>query len=250
MYTIFELNEKSLDDLKLIATEMGIDDENKNRTDLIYAIIDHEVDHPDIKKGTKSKKKQKSVKAQKDNNSPAEPIVAGTEQKPQNEAVAEPELTNPDEKQGKRSRRPRISKNAESAPTETQTASEETHINNKVEEPVQEPVVETPAEVAAIEKAEEEQARMLETERPFREQGNRKQKRKRIQEAPNPANAEEPAEKPEAVEATEPVQNAEQEEHHRPNREQHEQQRDQQREQQPEKRELTIWFVWKSCSPA
>ena len=59
MYTIFELNEKSLDDLKLIATEMGIDDENKNRTDLIYAIIDHEVDHPDIRKGAKSKKKQK-----------------------------------------------------------------------------------------------------------------------------------------------------------------------------------------------
>ena len=29
MYNIFELNEKSLDDLKIIATEMGIDDENR-----------------------------------------------------------------------------------------------------------------------------------------------------------------------------------------------------------------------------
>jgi len=99
--------------------------------------------------------------------------------------------------------------------------------------------METPAEVAAIEKAEEEQARKQETERPFREQGNRKQKRKRTQEAPAPADTEEPAEaKPEVVEVTEPVQNAEQEELRRPNREQYESQREQQREQQPEKREF------------
>ena len=31
MYNIFELNEKSLNDLKIIATEMGIDDENRDR---------------------------------------------------------------------------------------------------------------------------------------------------------------------------------------------------------------------------
>ena len=245
MYTIFELNEKSLDDLKLIATEMGIDDENKNRTDLIYAIIDHEVDHPDIRKGAKSKKKQKSQKVQKDNTAPAEPVVTETDQKPQDETAVEPEPQKRDEKTGKRGRRPRISKNAEGAPAETQTVAEETLINiNKVEEPVQEPAVETPAEVAAIEKAEEEQARMKETERPVHEQGNRKQKRKRTQEAPAPASAEEPAEtkpetKPEAVvEATEPVQNAEQEENHRPNREQYEPRREQQPEQQPEKREF------------
>ena len=65
MYNIFELNEKSLDDLKIIATEMGIDDENRDRTQLIYDIIDHQVDHPDIKKApTKQKnKKQKGPKA-------------------------------------------------------------------------------------------------------------------------------------------------------------------------------------------
>ena len=56
MYNIFELNEKSLDDLKIIATEMGIDDENRDRTQLIYDIIDHQVDHPDIKKTAKPKK--------------------------------------------------------------------------------------------------------------------------------------------------------------------------------------------------
>ncbi len=56
MYNIFELNEKSLDDLKIIATEMGIDDENRDRTQLIYDIIDHQVDHPDIKKTATTKK--------------------------------------------------------------------------------------------------------------------------------------------------------------------------------------------------
>ena len=66
MYNIFELNEKSLDDLKIIATEMGIDDENRDRTQLIYDIIDHQVDHPDIKKNAKPKKqKQKAAKAEK-----------------------------------------------------------------------------------------------------------------------------------------------------------------------------------------
>ena len=80
MYNIFELNEKSLDDLKIIATEMGIDDENRDRTQLIYDIIDHQVDHPDIKKTAKPKKqKTKAPKAEKNEPketvSPEKPIV-------------------------------------------------------------------------------------------------------------------------------------------------------------------------------
>ena len=74
MYSIFELNEKSLDDLKMIATEMGIDDENRDRTQLIYDIIDHQVDHPDIKKATKTKsKKQKAQNNEKPETKP-EPV--------------------------------------------------------------------------------------------------------------------------------------------------------------------------------
>ena len=46
MYNIFELNDKSLEDLKVIAIEMGIDDEGMDRSTLIYAIIDHQSDHP------------------------------------------------------------------------------------------------------------------------------------------------------------------------------------------------------------
>ena len=64
MYNIFELQEKSLDDLKIIATELGIDDENRDRMQLIYDIIDHQVDHTDIKKTEKPKKaKQKEPKS-------------------------------------------------------------------------------------------------------------------------------------------------------------------------------------------
>ena len=66
MYNIFDLQEKPLDDLKIIATEMGIDDENLDRSQLIYEIIDHQADHPDIKKAEKQKKqKQKAPKADK-----------------------------------------------------------------------------------------------------------------------------------------------------------------------------------------
>ena len=74
MYNIFELNEKSLDDLKIIATEMGIDDENRDRTQLIYDIIDHQVDHPDIKKAL-SNKRTKSKKAQKQINPSLKPSL-------------------------------------------------------------------------------------------------------------------------------------------------------------------------------
>jgi transcription termination factor Rho len=124
MYNIFELNEKSLDDLKIIATEMGIDDENRDRTQLIYDIIDHQVDHPDIKKAAKPKKqKQKAPKADKPEPKPKEapavekpePVEAKKEPK---EPVKEPAEANAP--QAKRGRRPRISKEAEAAVNEWQ----------------------------------------------------------------------------------------------------------------------------------
>src|SRR5574344_53449 len=50
MYNKFELNEKSLEELKVIAIEMGIDDEKKTKPQLVYDIIDYQVDHPEINK--------------------------------------------------------------------------------------------------------------------------------------------------------------------------------------------------------
>ena len=111
MYNIVELNEKSLDDLKIIATEMGIDDENRDRTQLIYDIIDHQVDHPDIKKAPKPKK-QKTKAA---NTEKSEPKEAAPTEKPIVEEKKEPEREpiEGNAAQGKRSKRPRISKETE-----------------------------------------------------------------------------------------------------------------------------------------
>jgi len=247
MYTIFELNEKSLDDLKLIATEMGIDDEDKDRTQLIYAIIDHEVDHPDIKKGAKTKKKQKPQKSEKPQQPAkepeAEPVATEPTQEPKEQRAAEPEAPKNNEPQGKRGRRPRLSKNVETAPVETQLEIE-TPIINKAEEPI----IETPAEVVAIEQAEESRQQQ-EMERPFREQGNRKQKRKRLQENKVEATEEptEPEASTEVVESAEPTLNTQQEEQRPFNgnnnnyREQHQQQREH-FEKQPRRDDLLAKF--------
>ena len=129
MYNIFELNEKSLDDLKIIATEMGIDDENRDRTQLIYDIIDHQVDHPDIKKSTKPKnKKQKNdMPEPKQAPAPEAPKEAPAKEekhvekpaKKKSKTVTETkeapkEAPKQNEQQPtKRAKRPRISKNVE-----------------------------------------------------------------------------------------------------------------------------------------
>ena len=133
MYNIFELNEKSLDDLKLIATEMGIDDENRDRTQLIYDIIDHQVDHPDIKKAAKAKKqKQKAPKAEK--NEKTEPKEKPVAEKPVEvkpvEVKPEPAKEPAETQKAKRERRPRINKEAE-APTTTPQISNEDQVNPK-----------------------------------------------------------------------------------------------------------------------
>jgi transcription termination factor Rho len=193
MYNIFELNEKSLDDLKIIATEMGIDDENRDRTQLIYDIIDHQVDHPDIKKATKPKKqKQKAPKADKPEPKPKEapavekpePVEAKKEPK---EPVKEPAEANAP--QVKRSKRPRISKEAEAAVSEWQknngiqfAQAPETKKGEKTAQSVaEEPVI---APKAAAEDLNPSPIKGEETEqKPAREKKeNPKQKRKRIRE--------------------------------------------------------------------
>ena len=199
MYNIFELNEKSLDDLKIIATEMGIDDENRDRTQLIYDIIDHQVDHPDIKKTAKPKKqKQKAAKANK-----PEPQETPVAEKPV-EAQKEPVKETTEAQQTKRGRRPRISKEAEanvnewlknngvqaSVVPEPKKAEE-----SKAEEPVAAPAVaeEAPAE-----------------QHPLREmKENLKQKRKRKHEN---AAEDTPAQEAQAVKEEKPAEKPVQEE--------------------------------------
>ena len=179
MYNIFELNEKSLDDLKIIATEMGIDDENRDRTQLIYDIIDHQVDHPDIKKTAKPKKqKTKAPKAEKN-----EPKESTSTETPKVEEKKEPvrEAVEGNAPQGKRSKRPRISKEAETNVSEWQrnNAMQPEHISAPKKERTEEPI-----NPAAEEPTMEPKAQVVEepTEpKPVREK-KEKQKRKRIHE--------------------------------------------------------------------
>ena len=202
MYNIFELNEKSLDDLKIIATEMGIDDENRDRTQLIYDIIDHQVDHPDIKKTPKQKKqKQKAPKADKPEVEAKEtPVVEKPEPvEEKKEPVKEPERASAEGQapQGKRGKRPRINKETEANVSEWQknnTIQPEQTPDSKpetVEEPasfvVEEPI--TKPEPITIEEPSQPKATYEKKE---------KQKRKRIHE-----NAGEAPEMPTEAKATE-----------------------------------------------
>ena len=177
MYNIFELNEKSFDDLKIIATEMGIDDEGRDRTQLIYDIIDHQVDHPDIKKPGQPQKKQKKEKADKAENieTKGAPAVEPKQEEKKQETVAVPvaEAEEPSQaQQGKRTRRPRISKEAEAAVAEWQR-------NNAPQAaPAAEPA---PAEPVA---ATEPQVKAEPTEpKSASKKENFKQKRKRTHES-------------------------------------------------------------------
>ncbi len=162
MYHINELNEKSFDDLRIIATEIGVDDEGCDRAQLIYRIIDQQVDHPDIKKSGQLQKKQKKEKTAKaESSEPKEALVVEPKQEekrqePVTEPFAEAKEPIAVAQQGKRARRPRISKEAEDAVMEWQK-------NNAVQtaqasEPRPEkPVAETaPAEPEAVAETEAE----------------------------------------------------------------------------------------------
>ena len=164
MYNIFELNEKSLEDLKIIATEMGIDDENMDRAQLIYEIIDHQADHPDIKKSASAPKNKKQKKQKEE---PAQPIAV-VEQTPQKEtqpeapeSVPSTKIQEPDhqpnsniEPTGKRGKRPRINRTAETTSNEPQeNAKPETQAEAPVMNAVPEvtaPVEEAPAETPVV----------------------------------------------------------------------------------------------------
>ena len=190
MYNIFELQEKSLDDLKIIATELGIDDENRDRMQLIYDIIDHQVDHPDIKKTEKPKKaKQKAPKSEK-TESKATPVVekpaaSETEVKEPAKAPAKPieeakEPVNNNTQQSKRTKRPRINKEAEANVGEwvknntPQTVQNPVSKQEKTAQPIVEEAVAAP-ETQVIEEA-------VETKSVREKKESFKQKRKRIHE--------------------------------------------------------------------
>lgn len=108
MYTIYELNEKSLDDLKMIAIEMGIDDEKKDKSQLVYDILDGQASHPDIKKPSAKPKKQDPEKQK----SAPKPKEQKNEEKAETQEEKPAETQEQPPQQQKRNKRPRISHNS------------------------------------------------------------------------------------------------------------------------------------------
>ena len=109
MYTIYELSDKSFEDLKIIAIELGIDDEGRTKQQLIYDIIDHQIEHPEsVKKKNADnapKKRGRKPKAQKTEN--AEPV----------KQAAQPEIAEPkkqvETQQQPKKKRNRLNRNEE-----------------------------------------------------------------------------------------------------------------------------------------
>ncbi|MCR5645854.1 MAG: transcription termination factor Rho [Bacteroidales bacterium] len=151
MYTIYELSDKSFEDLKMIAIELGIDDEGRTKQQLIYDIIDHQVEHPEsVKKKPTSgepKKRGRKPKAQKaENAEPVKPTAPAPKTQeipfPTEEAPKEQPKAPTEEK--KRGRRPRIAKD-NGTPAPKENASKENT-----------PKENAPKEVAEIQKPQQE----------------------------------------------------------------------------------------------
>lgn len=163
MYDIYELNEKSLVELKKIAFSLGIENVDLAKEDLIYAIIDQQAFHPDIivekdydtndkKKNVSEKHERKKRKVatstpnivKKDDtgilipiveevtNDNIEPVDNTTETKDVTTSSHEEENnsnnTLPEVKQ-KREKRPRIGKRADVIKTTTDNNSEQNKIH-------------------------------------------------------------------------------------------------------------------------
>ena len=105
MYTIYELSDKSFEDLKMIAIELGIDDEGRTKQQLIYDIIDHQVEHPESMKKKPNDAQPKKRGRKPKNQSQEIPFPAEETQKEQPKEQPQSES-----EQKKRGRRPRIAK--------------------------------------------------------------------------------------------------------------------------------------------
>ncbi len=128
MYDIYGLNEKSLVELKEIAIQLGIENIDITKEELVYSIIDHQAVHPDVIKESKKNDSKDSAKAnvekpkrgrkvatsRPDKKENAEIIAAAkieanaTESK--DEATDNQENTVSSETKPKREKRPRIGK--------------------------------------------------------------------------------------------------------------------------------------------
>lgn len=152
MYDIYELNEKSLVELKEIALQLGIENINHTKEELVYSIIDHQAIHPDIisekkttekkarrprtvkdKTSTKGKKVATSLPGKKEDTEEATEAKATenelTEQIKKDDSIVEVKedvkADSGEDKKSKREKRPRIGKRTDVV---------KTTINNDIEQ--------------------------------------------------------------------------------------------------------------------
>ena len=114
MYDIYELNEKSLVELKGIALQLGIENVSVPKEDLVYSIIDQQAVHPDIIRNDNKTDVSKSV----------EPIIAEEKPKKRGRKVA---TSRPDKKENanignvKKDASPKAEQNQETDNTDNTT---------------------------------------------------------------------------------------------------------------------------------
>lgn len=158
MYDIYELNEKSLVELKEIALQLGIENINHTKEELVYSIIDHQAIHPDIitemntetkktrrprtvkdKAPAKGKKVATSVPGKKEVVEETKATIVDKETEEQTTEIVEVQVveeakTTTEEQKPKREKRPRIGKRTDVV---------KTTINNTEEDKVQHILPET-----------------------------------------------------------------------------------------------------------
>lgn len=123
MYDIYELNEKSLVELKEIAVQLGITDTNASKEELVYNIIDIQAVHPEIiketnntddsKKAEKPQKRGRKVATSRPNKREADTSATDSntaESKNKEEIADNQEENTTTETKPKREKRPRIGK--------------------------------------------------------------------------------------------------------------------------------------------
>lgn len=148
MYDIYGLNEKSLVELKEIAIQLGIENIDITKEELVYSIIDHQAVHPDVIKESKKNDSKDSAKAnvekpkrgrkvatsRPDKKENAEIIAAAkieanaTESK--DEATDNQENTASSETKPKREKRPRIGKRTDVVKTTINDGEEQNKVQH------------------------------------------------------------------------------------------------------------------------
>ncbi len=210
MYDIYGLNEKSLVELKEIAIQLGIENVNITKEELVYSIIDHQAVHPDIinesKKSVnkdtvktdseKPKRGRKVATSRPDKKENAEVVARVADENNSTENKAE-SSENQDETSAeikpKREKRPRIGKRTDVVKTTINDNDEQNKVqhisydkkeeveNKEISDGLQSETITSEETIAVV----EEKAEVYETKRNKTVRTNKKKEFNRVEENTN-----------------------------------------------------------------